>query len=188
MDTPLVKRAYNLGLKAVPNFLTLSEEQIIYYEQNLDKIPEALARGFTVLGEEEHIIDLDSQPFIPYHSMNVEEHKKGGQFKWDPAKVKLFFNKKQQDGGIMEGNKLRKELADHPVYNANLLDYLVYNPHLIPEEWKSKMVFFWGTIYRGPEGTAVRYLYFRNNRWQRDHYWLTPSYGFSGSYSAVAAS
>ncbi|HEY9585624.1 MAG TPA: hypothetical protein VJJ02_03500 [Candidatus Paceibacterota bacterium] len=47
-DTPLVKRAYNLGLKAVPNFVGLSAEQIAYYEQHLDEIPNALARGFVV--------------------------------------------------------------------------------------------------------------------------------------------
>ena len=48
MDTPLVKRAYNLGLKVVPNFLTLSEEQIQYYENNLDQIQEAILRGFVI--------------------------------------------------------------------------------------------------------------------------------------------
>jgi hypothetical protein len=47
-DTPSVKRAYNLGLKAVPNFLTLSVEQIAYYEQHLGEIPQALARGFII--------------------------------------------------------------------------------------------------------------------------------------------
>lgn len=50
--TPLVeraiKRAYNLGLKAVPNFLQLSLEQIAYYEKHLDEIPDALLRGFIV--------------------------------------------------------------------------------------------------------------------------------------------
>jgi len=46
------------------------------------------------------------------------------------------------------GNKLRKELAKKRVVNANVLDYLLANPHLIPEEWKGKAVFFWGTIYR----------------------------------------
>ena len=46
-DTPLLKRAYNLGLKAVPNFTALTIEQIAYYEQHLGKIPDALLRGFT---------------------------------------------------------------------------------------------------------------------------------------------
>jgi hypothetical protein len=49
MDTPFVIRAYNLGLKAAPNFASaLSEAQIKYYESHLDKIPEALRRGFIV--------------------------------------------------------------------------------------------------------------------------------------------
>jgi hypothetical protein len=47
-DTPLVKRAYNLGLKIVPNMLGLTAEQIEYYEQHLSEIPDALARGFVV--------------------------------------------------------------------------------------------------------------------------------------------
>lgn len=48
MDTPLVKRAYNLGLKAVPNFLSLSEREIKFYEDNLEKLPEAILRGFVL--------------------------------------------------------------------------------------------------------------------------------------------
>lgn len=46
--TPWIKRAYNLGLKAVPNFDALPEEVIEYYERHLDQIPQALARGFVV--------------------------------------------------------------------------------------------------------------------------------------------
>lgn len=46
MDTPLVKRAYNLGLKAVPNFVSLSEAEISYYEGHLEELPDALRRGF----------------------------------------------------------------------------------------------------------------------------------------------
>jgi hypothetical protein len=49
MDTPLVVRAYNLGLKAVANFHTvLSPEQVAYYEQHLEEIPDALQRAFVV--------------------------------------------------------------------------------------------------------------------------------------------
>ncbi len=43
-----MKRAYNLGLKAVPNFTALSEEQIAYYEKHLDELPAAVKRGFVV--------------------------------------------------------------------------------------------------------------------------------------------
>lgn len=49
-DTPSsVKRAYNLGLKIVPNIhSSLSEEEIAYYENHLAEIPEALRRGFVI--------------------------------------------------------------------------------------------------------------------------------------------
>lgn len=59
MDTPsLIKRAYNLGLKAVPNFTALSEEQIGYYENHLDELPEALSRGFVMPSKFELLVDL----------------------------------------------------------------------------------------------------------------------------------
>ena len=49
MSIPLVTRAYNLGLKAVPNFVgSLTEEQIRYYEDHLPEIPDAIRRGFTI--------------------------------------------------------------------------------------------------------------------------------------------
>lgn len=50
MGTPLMKRAYNLGLKAVPNFEVLSEEEIEYYERHLDQLPLAIRRGFVLPG------------------------------------------------------------------------------------------------------------------------------------------
>jgi hypothetical protein len=48
MDTPLLRRAYNLGLKAVPNFEVLSPEQIEYYEQHLGELQAAIRRGFVL--------------------------------------------------------------------------------------------------------------------------------------------
>jgi hypothetical protein len=47
MNTPLVRRAYNLGLKATANFAdVLTEPQIEYYEMHLDELPAAISRGF----------------------------------------------------------------------------------------------------------------------------------------------
>lgn len=153
----------------------------------------AILSGRATIAYNEHVINLDADPRIPYDGWKVEEHKKGGQFKWDPAKVQLFLHKKQQ-GGSIEGNKLRKELADMPVYNANLLDYLLDNPHLIPDEWKvdekgnTRFIFFWGTIYRDSDGSLyVRYLYFRGGRWQQGNFWLGNDFDCNDP-SAVAAS
>jgi len=119
----------------------------------------------------EHLIDCDANPFIPA-GWSVEEHKKGGPLKFDPSKISLYLSKKQKKGSI-EGNDLRKELANQPVLNANVLDYLLAHPELIPEEWKGKAVFFWGTIYRNSDGSLyVRYLLWRGSEWGWCYFWL----------------
>ena len=132
------------------------------------------------------VIDLDADPRIPNEGWTVEEHKKGGQFTWDASKVQLFLHSKQQ-GGSIEGNKLRKELADKPVYNANLLDYLLENPHLIPKEWEGKTVVFWGTIYRDSLGRLfVKYLIWGGGPWSQDLCWLDYEF-FDASYPSTVA-
>src|SRR3989344_6270252 len=57
----------------------------------------------------EHLIDLDANPFTP-SGWRVEEHAKGGHFKWNPTQVKLHLSKSQKDGKVIEGNRLRGEL------------------------------------------------------------------------------
>lgn len=119
-----------------------------------------------------HVIDCDADPFVP-DGWSVEEHQKSGTFKWNAANVALHLDKGQKNGKYIEGNKLRKELAGKPVLNANVLDYLLAHPHLIPEEWKDKAVFFWGTIYRYRGGLLyVRYLGWDGDGWRWFAIWL----------------
>ena len=74
---------------------------------------------------------------------------------------------------LIRGTELREELKGKPVLNANVLDYLLKHPELIPEEWKGKAVFFWGTIYRDSRGNlCVRCLYWDGSRWYWSHNWL----------------
>jgi hypothetical protein len=96
--------------------------------------------------EEEHVIDCDADPFVP-KGWKIEEHQKGGQFKWNSARMELSLDEGQQNGNVIRGHELRKKLVGKPVLNANVLDYLLAHPHLIPEEWEGKTVLFWGTIY-----------------------------------------
>jgi hypothetical protein len=117
-----------------------------------------------------HIIDCDADPFCP-DGWKVEEHHKRGRLEWDVSKIQLYLSKGQKDGNWFEGNKLRKELTNKPVLNANVLDYLLKNPYLIPEEWRSKVVFFWGTIYRVDGRLVVRFLYWLGE-WDWYYYWL----------------
>lgn len=140
--------------------------------------------GHAVITVVEHMIDLDAKPFTP-DGWQVEEHHKGGPFKWDASKVGLHL-RAQQKIGTIEGNKLREELKGLPVYNANLLDYLLTHPHLIPWEWKGKCVFFWGTIYLKSGGDLwIRYLYWRGDAWVWSSHWLRYDWGANDA-AAVA--
>lgn len=155
---------------------------------------EKILRGELGLAEPKlHIIDCDADPMIPFDGWKVEEHKKGDKLTFDASKISLHLNDKQKKGSI-EGNKLRKELADQPVLNANVLDYLMRNPQLIPDEWKqdekgnTRYIFFWGTIYRHSDGyLCVRCLYWDGGHWQAGFNWLGLDRG-SSSPAAVSAS
>jgi hypothetical protein len=128
--------------------------------------------------EHVHVIDCDADPFVP-EGLQVEEHQKGGSFTWDPKMVRFYLSNLQQNGKCIRGEKLRAELRDKQVVNANVLDYLVGHPHLIPEEWKrdeesrTRCIFFWGTIYRYSDGRlSVRYLSWYGDRWYWRCTWL----------------
>lgn len=125
-----------------------------------------------VATKSQYIIDLDVDPYIP-DGWRIVEHKKGGQLVWDPAKIKLYLSVQQQNGRYIKGHQLRRELANKPTFNANVLDYLLAHSELIPEKWKNKRIHFWGTIYRDSYGgLCVRSLYFYGGRWYRSYSWL----------------
>lgn len=115
------------------------------------------------------LVDLDAGPFVP-DGWSVDVHRKGGQIEFDPAKIVLYLSMQQKGDVRIEGHKLREELKAQPVYNANLLDWLLRkkNQHLISKNWKGKTTFFWGTIYRCPGGNlCVRCLHWDGGKW----YW-----------------
>ncbi len=127
---------------------------------------------FQVFGK--HTIDCDKDPVIP-SGWFVVEHKRDGQVVWDQSKVSLYLSKEQR-GGKIQGNKLHEELKDKPVLNANVLDYLLEHQEIIPEEWKKKSIYFWGTIFRlslnGPGGFYVRFLSWDGLAWRDRCHWL----------------
>lgn len=136
--------------------------------------------------ETEHIIDCDAAPFVP-DDWTVEEHKKGGMLDLDKTKIELYLSRRQRRSEFVEGNKLRKELQDKPVLNANVLDYLLKHPFLIPEKWKGETVFFWGTIYnciRGGDYLCVRGLWWVGDRWDWRRRWLGEGCSFPAAVSA----
>lgn len=134
-----------------------------------------------------HLIDCDTDPFRP-DGWEVERHNRMGQLEWDVSRSELYLSYKQKDGRHIDGNKLCKELEGKPVLNANVLDYLLKNPQLIPEEWKDKWVFFWGSIYRDSDGNlVVRYLCWSDGDWNWYHDWLNDVFDGSGPAVLLAS-
>ncbi len=127
------------------------------------------------------IIDLDADPRL-VNGATVEEHQRDGLWKFDIKQIKFFLSDTQREGGALDGKKLRKELEDKRVMNANVLDFLLANPHLIPEKWKhdsanTLRIFFWGTIYRSARNSYgsslfVRYLEWNGFIWLSSERWL----------------
>ena len=137
-----------------------------------------------------HIINLDAEPFVPdgwsYNKKDQLPNRARGEFVWDTSKTRLHLSPNQQGGKVITGNDLKKELklGKHSVLGANVLDYLLENPHLIPDSWKGKAVFFWGTVYRDSGGNlVVRYLYWNDGQWRSHGYCL--AYVWHGSYPAA---
>lgn len=139
------------------------------------------------------VVDLDATPFVPWgwqvHPEDQTHNVVKGRFEFAPAKIALYLSEKQRGNGRIEGNKLREELKARPVFNANLLDWLLKpeNQHLIPKEWKGKAVFFWGTIYRTDGRLFVRFLRWHNGGWGWSCCWLVDDRG-DVSLAAVSAS
>ena len=129
------------------------------------------------------VIDLDADAST-FGRLTVKEHKKGGLFKWNPAQVQFYLSGRQIYGKRIDGNEIYKEVKDKPIFNANLMDYLLDNQHLIPEEWKldkqgrTRYICFWGTIYRNSDDLMfVRYIYWHEVTWVWSYYELSGNRG-----------
>ncbi len=156
---------------------TPEEVKILSSGDNLAAVRQVILNRAKIEGVK-HLVDLDAAPFCP-DDWSVEEHRKGGQFEFDPTKIKFWLSESQKKGSH-RGHDLREELKSQSVFNANLLDFLLKpeNQYLIPEEWKGKAIFFWGTIYRNAGGYLyVRFLYWDGSRWHWSNDWLGRGWG-----------
>jgi hypothetical protein len=125
--------------------------QIVLETQMNDLVLELVALVRKRIEASAGIIDCDSLPSIPDHCC-IEEHQKGGSFQWDPAQVALYLSSRQSRNKKVKGHNLQKDLSGRPLMNACILDFLLLHRELIPEDWKGKRVYFWGTKYRDDNG------------------------------------
>src|SRR3989344_7279872 len=144
----------------------------------------SVLKGNAKIVATKHIIDCDASPHIPdrweVRPKDQLPNAVKGQFEWDLDKVILWLSENQKNKTI-KSTELRKELENQPVFNANVLDYLLAHPELIPEEWKGRYVFFWGTIYRDSDGDLnVRCLDWSGGRWDWNCRWIGDSFAGGG--------
>jgi hypothetical protein len=126
-------------------------------------------------GLDNPIIDCDADPSeVSGLTYTYKEQRRSGMLEWDLNRVGLYVSDQQCDGSsTCKGTDLYKEFRDKPVLNANVLDYLLAHALFIPDEWRTKFVCFWGTIYRGPDcGLYVRQLRWSKRRWTESYVWL----------------
>lgn len=104
----------------------------------------------------DQIIDFDSTPHTQsgweLRASDQIKSRLTGKWRFNPEAIEKYLSKEQKKGGIIIGNNLKDELDGVPVVGAQLLDFCLANPHLIPKEWKRKAACFWGTIYRTSSG------------------------------------
>lgn len=134
------------------------------------------------------MVNLGMAPRLPFDTATIEWHRGEGWVRVQKRKDGLYVNGRKvvlhlsehQKNGTLKGHEFRDELTGKPVLNANLLDALFENTHLIPEDWKKDeagnilFIFFWGSGFRDPDAglLCVRCLCFRDGSWHRRYYWL----------------
>lgn len=143
------------------------------------------------------VIDCDAQPFLK-EGWRIEDHQKSGSLTWDPGKAGLHLSDAQRDGRAIVGTKLLQELSRTTRFhamNANVLDFLLSHPHLIPGEWRNGAkgqrivsVYFWGTIYRDPNNRfCVPCFFWEVGLPERGHCQLDSYFGISSPAAILIA-
>ncbi len=111
-------------------------------------------------------------PFLELKKPRIKYHKKEGIVQLDLSKAELYISEKQKTAAGASFSEVYEEVKDTNVWSASFLQYLLKYPKLIPETWKGKEIFFWGTIYQDDLNSelAVMFLYFNTtsgiNRWE----------------------
>lgn len=93
-------------------------------------------------------------------------------------KIELFLCQGQGSGKTswdrMDYCSVERQLADKDTLPANVLDYLLANPDVIPDSWRvdekgqGRSICFWGTQYSAEDGlSCVRTLYWDGSKWTR---------------------
>lgn len=112
----------------------------------------------------DYIVDCSRPPeqvdvFTPLPESEQIASRYTGQIRLTPQTMGTYIDPHQKKGKLV-GSERYQTYEGQPVLTAHVLDHCLRHPALIPEAWKNKSVYFWGTIYRGGNyGHYVRCLY-----------------------------
>jgi len=117
-------------------------------------------------------IDCNTQPKVPDMWQLGKHNMILGRWAWNLRKVTLT------DLGAFECECTDYEFVELRCMdygavpaNANVLDFLLEHPDLIPSEWKGKQIHFCGTVYEGGGDRMVRCLAWHSfNGWHESHH------------------
>ncbi|MBN1585422.1 hypothetical protein JW899_03585 [Candidatus Uhrbacteria bacterium] len=148
-------------------------------------------RGMATIELAKNDINLEAAPFVPEGwKICPEDQVKSavrGLFRWRQGVIKLHLDERQKNWAV-PGHDLHKVIEGQPVLSAHVLDYLLAHQELIPESWKGKVVFFWGTVYRSRYGFPfVRDLYWFGTAWAGGSYCLEVGFGSSAPAAVLAS-
>ncbi|HEU0085615.1 MAG TPA: hypothetical protein VFQ59_01500 [Candidatus Paceibacterota bacterium] len=192
-DTPLLARAYNLGLKAVPNFVILTKKQIEYYEGNLDELKNAISRGFIIPKPDFNFsINVDRSvnakfPVWVEEIINPELQNSGPE-NYDLSSLELWLHDDQKNG-VVGGNTIYESFKVNNLLEGclNLQDGLAIRAKgimVFRELFQGKAVYLWKSVVQNRDGDLyVPYLYVSG-----DEVWLIWSsldYNWNSNYPAL---
>jgi hypothetical protein len=138
-----------------------------------------------------HVIDCDVSPFVPDKRWKVVSHRQHGLFEWNQDAISfltLGFRVTVEKGHRLTADwmigkywvdleKLKARIEASPVLNANVLDYLILHPELIPDKWKKERgIIFYGTIYNFC-GDCARFLRWRAGKWDWNYVSISGKWG-----------
>ena len=121
-------------------------------------------------------VKLDARPFVPDGYLLASHKTYPRTLIWNPRAIGFYY----PDTKIGDLELASSVGANVTPLNANVLDFLLAYPHLVPGEWKScGPLFFWGTIYCDAYAMRphVRKLSWdvNNNKWASHMYELLKS-------------
>lgn len=137
------------------------------------------------------LISCNVDPPTPASSLAILEHDRHADVEWNPNKLAFYQPPEHGQGKNLTLKQVQQGLCILnllQILNANVLDFLLKNPDLLPPKLmigphgQRRDLYFFGTRYRYRGAACIRYLY-RNGRgelcatWKPLHsIWLDTDY------------